>query len=1079
MKRRLRWKSPRLPFHLLQTPPRLYSSAPLLHPAHDLDTELGTVSANETAGSHTPDKASGTAHHHSPSSSTTTKADRPKFGNHRWLRSLGVHLGDLVIQKSIKSVTHLDPKNPDAWVSSLERLLPSLKNKALPSGLRTESDVLVVEAINHVLREGRASCGLDILDHLLDKQQNPQLFFRIIDRYLRRVNVQSTEYTLVPTIRAVEEDTLSFTSLTEEWREWLPYFYRPADSSEVKELNSQNGLIDKASTTSDLENRLVRRRRQLEGGPLNSLAVATSPALDARGRYRRRFDEFSIVLHSLGLCLYKAAKAGNEGRLAYVEYARAIIGRIKVREPRFIPRYRDWPSNDVRASQSPVLATVLSGSFVSNSSGAEGDSASVQANLVSGGQKDGLLFPFRTIYQFSHNDVGLSTCTEIFLWYCVETCNFEAGVTLLGRLARLEKQWRWTIVSRAKIQSILDSERMELIFGQGDEQIDMAHTKNPITGQDDLVYEPGHGLQWINADVVEALISGLVDHLWFKIGPSGEPTRQTLGYIRELSQILSRDRQELTRRSWDQIVVEILNSGNFRFERDPQLLMDLITLTQQSFQIESHDQKNARPPSNSTHLVRAKKSQAAEGLLTELLKRSLDRAVKLGDVRHATKIFLRTLKTRDPARYQSLMAFVKCPKKVKVSLSAGLEAPTESVPPTIAGFPNELVGQFLDLMTNSGLYDFVSWFLGSQDVDQPLINKSTYTSFIGPLLSFATTSYNSSLLAVLISSLSHPASNDIYGRVFQAWVQLGEWTAIEEYMSKAEDPSWAWQVENATALTVALLHTNSRIAAGDKSTSTKSSLSGGRTILESTLCGDFGLPLAFLPSSLGDVNLLAEHEYQKVRRRYLDKLIRVLSSVDPLIAELCPPVADQNLSLPARIPPLPLGVLNQLLRGICSTQTPAAGVVFVDKWYAAPPLPPKGPVSTILPDEPSVRRVTKYSELHTRPSNYVQIPKSILQTDGIAMNDQDSDFGDTTFVNLSAIGEEGLTMMNIETVDIVVGSTHSKSELRSTADEAIIAWARDKFLRLGIRDKEMQEYLDDPVVQWKRNNGDLARHLSI
>ena len=241
-------------------------------------------------------------------------------------------------------------------------------------------------------------------------------------------------------------------------------------------------------------------------------------------------------------------------------------------------------------------------------------------------------------------------------------------------------------------------------------------------------------------------------------------------------------------------------------------------------------------------------------------------------------------------------------------------------PPQI---PLSALASFIDLITNSRLFDLGHWLLLNEDIDGGLLDPALYSdqNLQPALLRFGTATSDSRLLTKILVSLETPLSEPVVHALLRFQVVLGKWTAVEElleYLKKA--PDMAWKPSDATMIAKAILqleHEPSENANAD-------SISRALAIVQNLVDGKYN-------SKADPSQLLPDFS----QTRMANQLGRILQTLPGSLSKITTRPAGEDLRAHASADVTP-NAFNIILETIVDQYGSLAGKELWDQWCRAP-----------------------------------------------------------------------------------------------------------------------------------------------
>ena len=402
-------------------------------------------------------------------------------------------------------------------------------------------------------------------------------------------------------------------------------------------------------------------------------------------------------------------------------------------------------------------------------------------------------------------EFGPELWLDLVLWACVEGGWVSEGAWIVTQIQRRMaiKDLRWSTISWSEIcerkapkldwTSILrmeiDKTRLNQVGGIG-----------IATGTNSHVEM---GTRTLSREVVLALIDGLLNHPQSTAGDFSMTTLELRRSIIACKSLLDCNHSELDSKFMDAAILRIFESCE-NIQEQPGLLSRFLDLR-------STELKQTTINSGTTISAQDQgidDSAAFLGLQHRILYRSsID-----GNQEESLRTFRKIQSTVDTQREGRILAFghelrERPGRDDDVSYLIGdKEDYAAQMQP--CQVPVRALAAFLDLITNSRLFDLGNWLLMNNDVDGGLVDPALYTDENSQpaLLRFGTATSNGHLLTKILEGLETPLSEPIVHALLHFQAALGKWTAVEElleYMRNTSD--MAWEPSDVTTIAKAIL----------------------------------------------------------------------------------------------------------------------------------------------------------------------------------------------------------------------------------------------------------------------------------
>ncbi|CAD6566014.1 MAG: hypothetical protein ASARMPREDX12_007506 [Alectoria sarmentosa] len=402
-------------------------------------------------------------------------------------------------------------------------------------------------------------------------------------------------------------------------------------------------------------------------------------------------------------------------------------------------------------------------------------------------------------------EFGPELWLDLILWACVEGGWVLEGIWIVIEMGRRKESedTRWSTISWQEIcemkapkldwTSILkleiDKTRLNQVGGIG-----------IATGTNSHVEM---GTRTVSREVVLALRDGLLNDSQSPVGGPGMTTVELRRSVIACKALLDRNRPELDGNFMDAAILRVVECfGNVKEQPRPlHRFLDLM----------STDFKQVTRNSGSITSAQDQEIDDCAAVLG-LRHRNLHRFSIDGDLQGSLQTFKKIQSTIDKQRELKIRAFAdelreRVGRGDDVSDLVGDKEDYVALvqPPKI---PPSALASFIDLITNSRLFELGNWLLLNEDVDGGLMDPALYSdqNLQPALLRFGTATSDSRLLTKILVNLETPLSEPVVHALLRFQVVLGKWTAVEELLEYLKnEPEMAWKPSDATTIAKAIL----------------------------------------------------------------------------------------------------------------------------------------------------------------------------------------------------------------------------------------------------------------------------------
>ena len=541
----------------------------------------------------------------------------------------------------------------------------------------------------------------------------------------------------------------------------------------------------------------------------------------------------------------------------------------------------------------------------------------------------------------------------------------------------------WSEISRPEEPKLNWSARAEL-------QIARAHITHlgpgfGIVGPSEVPPLVEMGSRTVSREVILALIDGLATSL--------RPPSEIQQQIVACRNLLNRKRSlNLETSTLNKAVLGIFRLGFLDGNNSAEVadrVLDLTSTLQSS---------NANP--ENPHVLNQIHDEDNSAACLGLLHRVLYSHTVKGNIQAALRIFRKIQTVIDADRNRHIASFAEDLKRLERFGDPDQlisESINNTIPNVYPQIPPHILSAFLNLITDSHLYDLGDWLLYSDEVDGPFIPPSLYSevNLQSALLRFATATQNGQLFGRITEKLLAPLAPDILRTLLHCQITLGKWDAAEEVLRHFQaEPAMGWRDADIMVIARSILRLE------HDETSPPQALSRASTLLQDMLYGNFNRSRD--PSKALD--------YSDHRR--LTQIYRMLRTIRGNLQYLQEPsfAGDFRTNAPIEIS---AEAFNILLEGVVEARGVLRGQMLWKQWCRLS----FDPDSDITPG-----------------------------------TDPDRDVGDHD----SRTQPERVVTPTLQTLRVLMRPVVKKGKLNITENAELVKWAVGIFRGFGLTDKEIE-----------------------
>ena len=945
-----------------------------------------------------------------------------------------------------------------AWATVLDRFLPRQLQESPIEGFQNRDVKVLCHKIVSVLSQARIQHGVDVLQYLGIKQR----------RWRAVIWIVKTLSEGLYHLREEEKNVVAFGSIFEgskplEKRTRGLHKARP----QLPSRSSKLSVEAYASNRFDINGRIISLHTPTHMNPL------------------------SQILQSLGSLILAAAEQPSEEAKVSLSYVRQIFAYLHHIDV-FPDTIYDWhPNQDPTTLQRPPTLHLLSSriltslsdamwrareEYVANEARATGVDFVHEGHEVPGAR-----------YRLRVRDLGPEVWMELLLWSCVDTGYVEEGAWILSEVKKRKGPHKWSVISWLAVQDPLHR------VTPSEAAVDWDRAKHrfggPVGKIEGYSFDPPFvqlGERTVSAEVVAALINGLVNNVWVGVGIRGQSVRAVLDYIINFKEMLERDRYGLGVNSWNQTILRLIESQGIDVESDPGIMETVLELAPTY----KHEMETVNTPSEVSEGINSVYALDRSSIAIGLLQRSLSVYVNAGNLTGALRVFSRMQAYTDKNKRKAIKEFAG---ELADRTSRGIDDsdlyPNEENlhEPDMVGFAPWIhpvvLAKLLDLITQAEAYKLGSWLIYAKDVDGPIIRESSYDQLAPALLRFASATDDHLLLGRVGGIIKkRPYSLSIDIALLQCQVKMGNWRAVQNQFRRLQaEPGISWKSEHAVVVCSAVLQLHEAVSHTSQE-SLRTALSRAQETLAAISKLEYGFPTVPLSIRSSPAVSLSPPEYRTLQVTWFTHIFDVIASASPILSSARP--VKISSSRP-KSPPvhLPIGTMTTLLSAVVIYRSPKAGKDFFSLWFERPP--------------------SRHTNREVGGGGIKAVPKSRSPVqkieDEIADEDDDGDLQlkfDSDLGNVDPfqpdgdpqdIGGLGRVKATVQCVNIVVKEAILRSEERKAQagneekilnisnsavfeieDQEVFAWATDLYRSFGVNKDDLpmgfQEWAQNRIL---------------
>lgn len=403
-------------------------------------------------------------------------------------------------------------------------------------------------------------------------------------------------------------------------------------------------------------------------------------------------------------------------------------------------------------------------------------------------------------YKVKVRELGPEVWMELVLWACVECGLMKEGASILQDIKmRSVSGSRWSAIPWATVQaapSSKDSHTPKLDW----ERV-KARADSSVAGVEGYSLDPPLvelGSRTISTEVVMAMIDGLLNGLSVPDPKDGWSSRQILGMMFDLHELLSRDGQSLDTNTIERMISRIVDYLRPELRLDSDIMNWIIKIATMSGSPSDSSPNAAKGSSESLSPETSHRSEAIINVLYSLLHMYAE----VGDVRRANLVLQQLETTHDRAEPSTTRSVDGQDEKPKDNID--LERTRNINTAQLSPIRPAALASYIDLVVQLGELKSGAKLLYSSCNSKQLVSKDIYldNSLLPALFGFAGATSDKTLLAKLEKRMSPPLSGETLRAYIHCQVQLRRWDIVVLLLGVFRgDATASWDAELAFRLT--------------------------------------------------------------------------------------------------------------------------------------------------------------------------------------------------------------------------------------------------------------------------------------
>lgn len=723
--------------------------------------------------------------------------------------------------------------NPDSWIEVLEPCLPSHLRAS-----QLDRPILSPTIAARIIEEAERKHSVDVLAHLGLARARWDATIWLANAIVNSSKAPSASWKIPDTLSSIQwpqESTLD---------QFTKYYL---SKDEIQDPQSARYRPQQAES-------LALRRSYLDRA-LSPLLKHTHDEVAVNAR--RALGQVWLFL---GRILLAAADMDEAQSSVIVGKAIDVLSNLFKRGHLPNDMTCTWDTYDVAVKRLPrtmaILSMIVSDQSIEDRKVSRPPVAGLVSEVLDGSSKaSNHSRPFSQVRSQAPN-----LWLEYVLWCCVHGGWVVEGASILGAMKKAPGRQKWSLVSTRDIQTA---------------PISKADTRD----QQELDSHGPAVLRTMNAEVVVALVDGLVIGMQGGRTDLGYSAREMLDRLGSLNRLLGEQRMSLGTSTWDALIARFVDSPNLPVDRYPRLHENVLALAKPYGNEASSRNamtKVGRGEEESFFSYVFDGSAAVLGLY----HRTLHSHIRARDVDGSLRVLAALQRLTDENKEKSLSEFFRELKSTaldesgqaaqKTAVSRARRFPGVDFPGFFPSMPVNVLADLLDLLNDCNAYDLGSWMIYSSDIDGPLIPEVVYgNQAIAPaLIRFAAATSDTNLLRKLTRAQSSSISGLTLVALCESRIRQGLFDGAADVFGLIRDYALhEWTAVDFSMVLRAILLQIYGVGASFE-------LGGARSRQASVLCQ------RLLRGDLGQV--WGANSFAKI-----DTIVELISSFDGHLADLC------------------------------------------------------------------------------------------------------------------------------------------------------------------------------------------------
>ncbi|MCJ1277360.1 hypothetical protein MMC21_005172 [Puttea exsequens] len=400
-------------------------------------------------------------------------------------------------------------------------------------------------------------------------------------------------------------------------------------------------------------------------------------------------------------------------------------------------------------------------------------------------------------------EFGPELWLDLILWACVEGRWIKEGAWIVAQMnKRRAKNTQWTVIGWQEIsQRKRPKPSLSAVIKLEVDKARLHQIGIETAAGQDFTVEMGE--RKVSREVILAILDGL---LGIPSNPNSDPGSEIVpakSNITSCRDLLERHNGRLTDKVLNVMILRSIESSGIDSSILPAKLRNILNL-----RLTSRDLDRPADPS-----ISAQDSETDDfAPFLGLLHRNLHGFADQGNAQGSLEIFSKLQDVVDRERDIWIRAFAEKITKNGAPAeerrfsddNSGHSNPSAADPQ----IPVSTLAAFLDLITNSKLFELGKWLLFNQDADGSAVDATHYAdpNLQAALLRFATATGDKILLTRILENLASPPSESVLHAVLRCQVALGKWGRTEELLQHFQrSRNMAWEAADAMAIARSIL----------------------------------------------------------------------------------------------------------------------------------------------------------------------------------------------------------------------------------------------------------------------------------